>query len=211
MGGSRDGVNTALAHSYPVESDVPDRRDGLRHISVLRVGRVVWDAQDQLCVVRNLSPGGLMFDALHTPDIGQHVAVELRSDKQMTGFVRWVKDGSAGLEFDRPVNVEHMLREERNSLLRVRPRAPRFVRRGTVKVIGEGEPISGAIVDISIGGLSCRPDQPVRKGEPIVVAIDGVGATNAEVRWQKGDVVGIRFDKPLPWRAFQLWLDSAPR
>lgn len=159
-----------------------------------------------------MSAGGLMFECLHPPALGQHVLVELRSDKQMTGVVRWAKDVSAGIEFDRPVNVEQMLREERSSLLRVRPRAPRFVRRGTVKLVPkEGEPAFGDIVDISIGGLSCRVDQPLRRGEPVAAVLEGVGACNAEIRWLKGDVVGVRFDKPLPWKPFQLWLDQAPR
>lgn len=179
---------------------------------MLRVGRTVWNGRDQLCVVRNLSVGGLMFECLHPPVIDQRVTVELRSDKQMTGIVRWTRDMAAGVEFDQDVNVEQMLREERSSLLRVRPRAPRFVRRGTVKLIGaESDPVFGDIIDISIGGLSCRTDLPLRRGEPIVASIDGVGATNAELRWTKGDVAGIRFDKPLSWRAFQLWLDKAPR
>lgn len=184
---------------------------GERHISVLRVGRTFWDGEDQLCVVRNLSSGGLMFECLHPPAIGQRVSVELRSDKGMIGVVRWVKNSAAGIEFGSPVNVEQILREERASLLRVRPRAPRFVRRGAIKLIGDGEPMIGDIIDISIGGLSCRSEQPLTRGEPIVVSIEGVGATNAEVRWVKGDAAGIRFDKPLPWRPFQEWLDQAPR
>jgi hypothetical protein len=205
-------VTNALARSFPQEDEYDDRRIGPRHISVLRVGRTVWNGRDQLCVVRNLSVGGLMFECLHPPVVGQRVTVELRSDKQMTGIVRWTKDVAAGVEFDQKVNVELMLREERSSLLRVRPRAPRFVRRGTARLIsGDGEPVFGDIIDISIGGLSCRTDQPLRRGEPIVASIEGVGAANAELRWTKGDVAGIRFDKPLPWRAFQLWLDKAPR
>ena len=152
-----------------------------------------------------------MFESLHPPAIGQYVAVELRSDKQMTGIVRWVRGPAAGIEFDRMVQVEAILREERNSLLRVRPRAPRFVRRGAVRLIADSQTIQGDIIDISIGGLSCRPDQPLRQGEPIVAVVEGIGATNAELRWQKGDVAGIRFEKPLPWRTFQHWLDKAPR
>lgn len=202
---------TALAHSYPLESDATDRREGPRHISVLRVGRALWDGADHLCVVRNLSMGGLMFECLHMPAVGQRVAVELRSDKEMTGVVRWASDGNVGIEFDQRVNVEMILKEERNSLLRVRPRAPRFARRGQIKLICGGETVMGELVDISIGGLSCRPEQPVRKGEPIVASIEGVGATNAEIRWEKGDVVGVRFEQPLPWKPFQLWLDKTPR
>lgn len=203
-------MNAALAQITPEFDDWDERRDRSRHISVLRVGRVLWDGRDQLCVVRNISTGGLMFECLNPPAIGQGVIVELRTDKQMIGVVRWIRNGGAGVEFDRAIDVEQILKEERGTLLRVRPRAPRFVRRGQVRLIGEGEPVIGDIIDIAIGGLSCRTDQPVRKGDPIVAAIDGIGATNAEVRWIKGDVAGVRFEKPLPWRAFQRWLDSAP-
>ena len=194
-----------------LEDEPDDRRSGERHISVLRVGRLVWDEGDQLCVVRNISPGGLMLECLHPPAVGQKLLVELRSDKRMPGVVRWSREGTAGIAFDREINVEKMLKEDRSTLLRVRPRQPRFVRTGTVRLIGEGEPVIGHIYDISIGGISCRTDQPLRRGEPIVAALDGVAATNAEVRWIRGDAVGVRFEKPLPWRPFQLWLDKAPR
>lgn len=188
-----------------------DRRDDDRHIAVLRVGRLQTDAGDQLCVVRNISPGGLMFECLYPPEVGAAVMVEWRTDKQMHGTVRWTKEGAAGIQFDAQVDVERMLKEERSSLLRVRPRQPRFVRQGIVRLVGEGEPVIGHIFDISIGGLSCRTDEPLRKGEPIAAVLEGVAATNAEIRWIKGDAAGIRFEKPLPWRAFQRWLDQAPR
>lgn len=205
-------VTHALAQALPDDDDACDRRVGPRHISILRVGRVEWDGQDQLCVVRNISAGGLMFETLHPPAIGQHLLVELRSDKRMTGTVRWVREGKAGLQFDTPIDVPQMLKEERSPLLRVRPRSPRFVRQGIIRLLPpEGEPVLGDIIDLGAGGVSCRTDQPVLRGQPIVAVLDGVGATNAEVRWARGDAVGIRFEKPLPWKPLQLWLDHAPR
>jgi hypothetical protein len=187
-----------------------DRRAGPRHISILRVGRVSWGDQDQLCIVRNISAGGLMIGCNRPPEPGQRLVVELRSDKQMAGIVRWTRDGNCGVQLDDPISVDAVLREERNPLLRIRPRAPRFVRRGAVKLIGEGEPVIGDIIDISIGGLSCRTERPMRRGEPVVASVPGIGATTAEIRWTKGDVTGVRFEKPLPWRAFGEWLDAAP-
>lgn len=204
-------MNTALAPLDDIHDCDTDRRIGARHIAVLRVGRAAWGDEDRLCVVRNISPGGLMFECLNPPPAGERVLIELRSDKQMPGIVRWSEAGKAGLQFDNEVSVQQMLKEERSPLLRVRPRLPRFVRGGSVRLIGEGEPFQGRVIDISMSGLSCRTDQPLRSGEPIVVALETVGATPAEIRWMRGDAVGIRFEKPLPWRAFQSWLDQAPR
>ena len=211
MDRSTSHVSNALAFDLPDDDGGADRRSGVRYISVLRVGRAVWEERDQLCVVRNVSPNGLMFECLHPPDVGQTLVIELRSDKRMSGTVRWTKNGNTGVELDEPINVDIMLREDRGSLLRVRPRMPRFVRRGTVKLIGEDEPVMADIVDIASGGVRCRPELPVRMGEPLVASIEGLCATNAEVRWRKGDVVGLRFEKQLPWRQFQQWLDRAPR
>lgn len=203
---------TNAAHAFePDEPESADRRQAARHISILRVGRIFWDDQDQLCIVRNISAGGLMVGCSRPPRVDTQVVVELRSDKQMPGIVRWTRDGNSGIQLANPVDVEAVLREERNPLLRIRPRAPRFLRRGAVKLIGEGEPVMGDIIDISIGGLSCRPDRPLRRGEPVVASIAGLAATTAEIRWTKGDVTGVRFEKPLPWRAFGEWLDVAPR
>lgn len=178
---------------------------------MLRVGRLTTDADDQLCVVRNISTSGLMLECLHAPPVGAAIVVELRSDKVMRGEVRWSRAGAAGIQLLREIDVEQMLKEDRSSLLRVRPRQPRFKRHGTVRLIGEAEPVVGRILDISVSGLSCLVDEPVRRGIPIVAALDGVGATNAEVRWARGDAIGVRFEMPLPWRPFQQWLDQAPR
>jgi hypothetical protein len=204
-------VNPALASSSPEHEESDDRRVGSRALSILRVGRVVWDGEDQLCVVRNISSGGVMFECLHPPAVGQRLLIELRSDKQMTGEVRWSRDTRAGIQFDREINVEQMLREDRSPLLRVRPRSPRFARRGSARLIVNGETIAAEVADISVSGMSCRPELPIRMGEPLVAVFDEVGATNAELRWVRGDMVGVRFEKSLPWKPFQLWLDQAPR
>ncbi len=204
-------MTTALSPSLPDPEVGDDRRIGLRALSILRVARAVWDGADQLCVIRNISSGGVMFECLHPPALDTEVLVELRSDRRMTGLVRWVRDGRAGIQFADEIDVAHMLREDRSSLLRIRARLPRFVRRGIIRLIVEGETIPADIADISITGVRCRPEAPVRAGAPLVAALDGVGAANAVVRWARGDSVGVGFEKPLSWKPFQLWLDQAPR
>jgi hypothetical protein len=204
-------VSTAPVPLPDIPDDASDRRGGLRALSILRVGRVVSGDEDQLCVVRNISAGGVMFECLQPPPVGRHLIVELRSDKRMPGTVRWVREGKVGLQFDHEIDVEQMLREDRSPLLRHRARPPRFVRRGTMRLIVGGESVPAAIVDISINGARCHPELPVRTGEPVVAALDEVGAVNAEIRWVRGDVAGVRFEKPLPWKPFMQWLDQAPR
>lgn len=205
------GVSAAPAPTFPQPDEDADRRGGMRALSILRVARLVCDNQDQLCVVRNIAPGGVMVECLHPPTSGQTVLVELRSDKRMTGVVRWDRDCQVGVQFETEIDVAHMLREDRSQLLRVRARPPRFKRRGSIRLIAEGETIVADIADISINGLRCRPEVPIRQGSPVVAALDDVGASNAVVRWVRGDSAGVSFEKPLPWKPFQRWLDQAPR
>lgn len=152
-----------------------------------------------------------MFECLHPPVVGQELMIEIRSDKCVTGTVRWAREGKAGIRFDREINVEQFLREDRSPLLRHRPRPPRFIRGGPMRLVLDGESIAAEIVDIAISGVSCRPELPIPMGVPVVAALDDVGVTNAEIRWMRGDLTGVRFEKPLPWKPFMLWLDRAPR
>ncbi|MFX7845028.1 hypothetical protein ABTK14_22515, partial [Acinetobacter baumannii] len=60
------------------------------------------------------------------------VRVDLRSDRCLEATVRWSRAREAGLAFDAPIDVAEILREERLSIRRQQPRAPRFVRSGHV-------------------------------------------------------------------------------
>jgi hypothetical protein len=108
-----------------------DRRHGSeRYVTVLKVGRAVVDGQDQLCLVRNMSREGAKLDIYHEVQKDQKITIELRSDRVVTGTVRWVGDHAAGIEFDDPVDVSDMLQARpQRSVLRKLPRSPAFSRR----------------------------------------------------------------------------------
>jgi hypothetical protein len=53
--------------------------------------------------VLNISSSGAMI-AFHTvPHIGERVRLHQLGSESMAGFVRWVRDGRVGINFDRPV------------------------------------------------------------------------------------------------------------
>ena len=52
-------VETSFSFSNLVP-DPPERRQQERHIKILRVGIVVIDGRRELCLIRNISAGGLM-------------------------------------------------------------------------------------------------------------------------------------------------------
>ena len=57
----------------------PDRRTGERHLSLLRVGALVIGDRRELCLIRNISAGGMMIRPYSTVAVGTRVSVEVRS------------------------------------------------------------------------------------------------------------------------------------
>lgn len=188
-----------------------ERRTGNRHISVFRVGRLVDDGGDQICVIRNISSGGVMIESNRVPAIGSRVVIDLRSDRGLPATVRWVRDREAGVQFDAPIDVAAMLREERPSILRLHPRAPRFIRQGKVKVTGTTNTSEGTIANISINGLGVRTPIRFARDEPVIVSIEGLGAARAVVRWWEDREMGLKLQSPLSYRLLANWLDEPAR
>lgn len=185
-----------------------ERREGNRHISVFRVGRLACDGHDQLCVIRNISVGGVMIEVNAPPPVGARIRVELRSDRSLAATVRWARERSAGVAFDAPIDVAAMLKEERSSILRMQPRAPRFVRDAGVQVTSTLASMKGRIGNISINGLAMTGPTPFSPNERVLATIEGLGAIHAVVRWSANGETGLRFAAPLSYRALADWLDD---
>lgn len=201
-------MQTALTSQPMVPADSADRRTGARHLSIFRVARLVHDGRDQLCVIRNISPGGVMIEVNNVPPVGAKVRVELRTDKALDATIRWTRDREAGLAFIDLVDVHALLKEERPSILRKPPRGPRFDRAGTAQILGGEEPIEGVITNVSMNGVALRTSAVLAKGEPVVVKIDGLGPARAHVRWCANGEIGLRLEVPLSYRALADWLDD---
>ena len=54
--------------------------------------------------VVNLSSAGAMIEFQTVPHIGERVRFELLGRKPVAGYVRWVRDGRIGVNFDAPLN-----------------------------------------------------------------------------------------------------------
>lgn len=186
-----------------------ERREGKRHIAVFRVGRLAVGDQDQLCVVRNISPGGCMIEVNRPPALGTVVSIDFRSDKCLSATVRWARERSCGVEFEAPIDVDAILSEERRSIRRLQPRAPRFRRIGQARVINlAGNAVEGPIHNISINGLALAVPASFNRDEPVIVSIEGLGATHAFARWSRDGETGLRLAAPLSYRALADWLDA---
>ncbi len=193
------------APSPPAE----ERRGSERYVTVLKVGRAVVDGHDQLCLVRNMSRDGAKLDLYHEVHENQKITIELRSDKVVTGTVRWVGDHAAGIEFDEPVDVGDMLQgRPTRSVLRKLPRAPRFPASALVEVQHDNGTITGDMVNISLHGLCLRTEEKARVEDRVVARVEGLPARSSTVRWIRDGMIGLHFEMPMAFSDLARWLET---
>src|SRR3954469_12193040 len=73
-----------------------ERRRDPRHLTILRVGALIAENGRELCLIRNISAGGVMAHIYSRRVMGEHVAIELKSNQRIPGEVVWVSDSNVG-------------------------------------------------------------------------------------------------------------------
>ena len=205
--GSVEGVETESGCDAAVEAArAADRRRDIRHLTILRVGAVIVGERRELCLVRNISAGGLMA-IVYTPiEKGERIAVELKTNHQIPGTVTWVRDATIGLAFDEKIDVAEVLSSAAMLDNGWRPRMPRVPvdRMATLRAGARTYWVSTR--DISQGGVKVEADQPIEIGGETVVTLENFRPITGVVRWRKDNVVGISFNQVIPFHELGRWL-----
>jgi hypothetical protein len=204
--------NQILETSFSFSDQVPappERRDGERYVTILRVGVLVIDGRRELCLIRNISAGGLMAHVYSPVQPGQRVSVELKSNQQIEGEVEWVRDADAGVRFDTKVDVSQLLSNPQVLDNGWRPRLPRVEidRLATVRVGSRTYWVHTR--DLSQGGVKIDTDQPLDVGTEVVITLENFRPIAGTVRWQKGRACGIAFNDLIPFEELIGWLKRA--
>jgi hypothetical protein len=204
--------NQILETSFSFSEQVPappERHDGERYVTILRVGVLVIDGRRELCLIRSISAGGLMAHVYSPVQSGQRVIVELKSNQQIEGEVNWVRDADAGISFDTPVDIAQMLATPTVLENGWRPRLPRVEvdRLATVRVGARTYWVRTR--DVSQGGVKIDIDQPLEPDTAVVVTMNDLRPLAATVRWQNGRACGIGFNDLIPFDELITWLKRA--
>jgi hypothetical protein len=183
-----------------------DRRRDIRHLTILRVGAVVVADRRELCLVRNISAGGLMA-IVYTPiETGERLAIELKTNHQIPGTVTWARDSTVGVAFDEKIDVAEVLSHAAMLDNGWRPRMPRVPvdRMATLRAGARTYWVSTR--DISQGGVKVEADQALDIGGETVVTLENFRPIPGVVRWRKDNVVGISFNQVIPFHELGRWL-----
>lgn len=195
-------------------ASVQERRKGQRHMTVFKVARICGGDTDDLCLIRNISAKGVKVETLLPLLEGEHVTIEIRSDRHLQGVVHWSRDGSAGIQFDDPIDVEQTLGKsaarQGGKLARAakQARAPRFARSAQASLRCERQWLAARVANISLSGahIMAPHAESLHPSDHVTITIDGLGVIGGAVRWLNAESVGIQFDRPLPFRQFEYWL-----
>ncbi|MFP5328669.1 MAG: PilZ domain-containing protein [Alphaproteobacteria bacterium] len=193
---------------YSISAEPPaanDRRSGERHLTLFRVGTLIFDKRRELCLVKNISAGGALVRAYCALKPGQRLKIELKEHQPVAGNVGWVRGTDVGITFDKQVDVAELLKAAADG---PRPRMPRLEVNG-VCFVREGAILNRATIrNVSQGGLNVESSSPLTTGAEVTVTIPGLPPQAARVRWNDGERYGISFNTVLPLAGLVEWLHS---
>lgn len=182
-----------------------DRREGERHMTLYRVGSLSIGERRELCLIKNISAGGMKVRAYCPIPESTRLSVELKCGQPIAGSVSWVRDSNIGISFDQPIDVLDLLS---TSLHGPRPRMPRIEVFSLVTVRDGAMTYRLRTCDISQGGLKVQGETIMAPGTDVVVTLPGLEALSGVICWAEGNQMGLTFNRLLNLSLLVEWLEG---
>jgi hypothetical protein len=192
---SKKPVETTLYSLSDAPPAQPDRRSEDRYVSLLRVGALLVSGRRELCLIRNISAGGMMIRAYSPLEPGTAVSIELKQGDPVGGIAQWADGDLVGITFDAPIDVVALLSAASTG---PRPRMPRIELDCTVSLREGADVHRGKAVNISQGGVRVEAEAELRLGAHVIVSINGLPPAAGVVKWKDETSYGIGFNRVFP-------------
>lgn len=192
--------------TYSLSNEPPgpsERREASRHLTLFRVGAMTVSGRRELCLIKNISEGGMMIRPYCDLAEGTPLIIELKSGFSVSCTVSWRRDDSVGVTFETPVDVLDILSTSQDG---PRPRMPR-VEIDCVATVRDGAIVHQMRVhDVSQGGVKLESATILKSGCGLVVSLPGLAPQGAVARWTEEGYVGVAFNRVLPLAELIEWL-----
>ena len=195
----------SLSSAPPAPVAEPERRDGERHLTLYRVGSILIENRRELCLIKNISAGGMMIRLYCTIAEGTPLRVELKSGHPITGKVSWTRDHHAGISFDDPIDVIDILSSAMGG---PRPRMPRIETNCHATLREGANVLRVKACDISQGGVKIQCETIVAQGADIVITLPGLEPQRGIACWIEDGFIGITFNRLIPLGELVAWLQD---
>lgn len=194
--------------SFSLDNKPPaqgERRDNERHLTLFRVGALTVDGRRELCLIKNISSGGMLIKPYCTLAAGARVVIELKTGMSVPGRIAWSESANVGVEFDEPVDVVDVLSTGDQ---RPKPRMPR-IEIDCFATVRDGAVVHRLrVCDVSQGGLKLQGTAHFETGNDLTVSLPGLPPQAAALRWSEGGYVGLTFNRLLALPELVEWLRS---
>lgn len=193
---------------YSLGQAVPgpgERRGDERHLTLYRVGSLALGDRRELCLIKNISAGGMMIRAYCALPPGTELSIELKSGQPVHGRVSWVEDPNVGVAFDEPIDVIEILSASAEG---PRPRMPRIAV-ACVATVRDGANVHRlGLCDISQGGVKLAGDIAFEHPCDVAITLPGMPPLAAALRWRHEGQIGLSFHRLIPLGELVAWLGS---
>lgn len=189
---------------------VPERRRSVRHTVLAEVARLVAGARAELCMLRDVSPGGLRVQVYRPLAAGERIGLELRTGHHLAGHVAWAEDDLVGIAFDAEVPIGEMLSRCSfdDRVIRIRP--PRIEVDLPATLLVDERPHPVRVANLSLAGVQLSGAGADAGEGACLLAADGLAPRPAQVRWHRAGAAGLQFDEPLSFADFGTWRAASP-
>ena len=201
-------VETPLYSLSAAAPERPDRRTGERYVSLLRVGALTIDGRRELCLIRNISAGGIMIRPYSSIPSGTRLSIELKQGDSVSGIAQWSEKGLVGVSFTEPIDVLALLSDTGG---RPRPRMPRIELNCTATLRHAGIVFRSRVINISQGGICVNSPVELELHGDVVVTLEGLHAAAGVLKWRDGDYYGIGFNRVYPVSELMRFLQMQQR
>jgi hypothetical protein len=185
-----------------------ERREQQRHMTPLRVALLRTESGEELCVVRNVSGGGLQARIYCRLEAGAPISVEINAGKPIAAKIVWSRDWQIGVEFLRAIDVDEVLGGWGANDNGRNVRMPRLevACPGRLQIGPRAYPVR--LCDISEGGAKVEMRTTMKKLSSATLTLPDLPPCSGYVRWVDGLRLGLGFDEPLPHTVLARWAET---
>nr|WP_239024489.1 PilZ domain-containing protein [Sphingomonas corticis] len=189
----------------PVENRAATRTITLHRASAIEAAR-----GRGLGIIRNLSTQGAMVETIVPLAVDDALDLVVATGVRIPARVRWVRDGRAGLEFERKTPLSHVLDRSGGGEAELRRRMPRLTIAQPVAITDASGTWQGTTIDISTHGLRLACDDPLALGR-VRLDLPGLPPIGARVLRRQRTHYGCLFDRPFGMADVTAWLHEVER
>lgn len=192
--------------NLPVQANSREhRRSSARTTSIYRP--VIIEVGDfaGFCLVRNISPMGMLGTVYAEFAPNQPIAIDFSRQHHVEGAIVWSRNDQIGVQFAEEIDVLEILSELGRGMVEAKAaRAPRLQIQCQVELSTDEGLIVTNLLDVSQRGLKIGVSA-LKAGAEVTVRLPEFPPQTAIVRWVNRGMAGLNFIRPLDFGMLAVW------